>query len=54
MIPNRKKKLEKHLSVSEKSNDIKKKKQQQQPLRTKNIKTANVKSKNRKIDFKNG
>ena len=58
MIPNWKK----HVSLSEKSNDMKKKKktrekqeqQQRQPLRTKNIITANVKSKSRKIDFKNG
>lgn len=58
MIPHRKKTEKKHLSVLEKSNDIKKKKkekkQQQQPLRTKNIKTANFKSKNQKIDLKTG
>ena len=42
--PKPKKKLD--VSLSEKSNDIKKQQQQQQqPLRTTNIKTANVKSK---------
>lgn len=54
MIPNRKKNWKKTRSLSEKSNDIKKQQQQQQPLKTKNIKTAIVKSKSRKIDFKNG
>ena len=51
MIPNRKKKTgRKHVSLSEKSNDIKKQQQQQQqPLRTRNIKTANVKSKVEKL-----
>lgn len=40
----------KHVSLSEKSNDIKKQQQQQQqPLRTTNIKTANVKSKVEKL-----
>ena len=54
MITNRKKTWKKTRSLSEKSNDIKKQQQQQQPLWTKNIKTALVKSKNQKIDFKNG
>ena len=49
MIPNRKKNWKKTGSLSEKSNDIKKQQQQQQPLRTKNIKTAIVKSKVEKL-----